>query len=253
MGAASPSTRDPEQLALELGRALAARDRFIDVASHELKTPLTALKLQIELHERLLTRVGFESFNEEKWRRLLGQSIVQCNRLARLVDDMLDASRINAGRFTMHPRKVSLSSLVREVSGRFGPELRAAGCTLTADIEEGLEARCDPDRYSQVVSNLLANAIRYAPGGRIELELHGDEAGTFLRVRDDGPGIPEERMQVLFEGLDMSRNANDGSGLGLGLYISRAIAHAHGGELRVRSEQGGGADFMFSIPRGLDS
>jgi signal transduction histidine kinase len=237
-----------EALAFELADAVAARDRFLDIASHELKTPLTALKLQIQLNERILQKSGIEALSEQKCEKMFKQYLIQCERLARLVDDMLDASRISAGRFVICPRPASLTGIIRGAFLRYERELQNARCDVSLDLEGEVHGSFDSSRIEQIFACLISNLVRYAPGGPVEVILRTKGPRAFIDIRDQGPGIPPERLPLIFERFERAISENEVSGLGLGLHISRAIANAHGGQLSVSSEMNNGTQFRLELP-----
>jgi signal transduction histidine kinase len=146
------------------------RDEFISVASHELKTPLTSLKLQTQLNQRLISKSGESFYEPARIRQLIETTDNQVNRLVRLVDDMLDVSRINTGKLSVQKAEVNLSRLVKEILERTTPLLTSAGCTLSADLDPNTTGTWDSYRIEQVIANLLSNAIRYAAGKSIRVK-----------------------------------------------------------------------------------
>ena len=228
-----------ESLAGELRTALGARDEFLGIASHELKTPLTSLKLQLQLAQR----------REPETARALSvdKLLSQADRLGRLVDDMLDISRINAGRLQINPAQVELGQIAREVLDRFAPQLAASGAALHAELQPGVYGTWDAFRIEQVLTNLLTNAMKYAPGRALEVSARSDGAVAKLIVRDEGPGIAPADRERIFGRFERASSPNV-SGLGLGLYISREIVKAHGGRIYADGDARGGAIFVVELP-----
>lgn len=225
------------------------RDEFISIASHELKTPITAISLQLQLKERMLDQ-GRESLSVEKQKDFLQKTRRQVTRLQRLIDDMLDVSRIHAGKFSIRKEEFDLAELIQEVFDRFEAQLAAAGCKASLSLYS-CQGSWDRYRIEQVITNLITNAIRYAPGASLYVRLGVHESGIELIFEDDGPGIAEENLEKIFERFE--RGANSGpsaiTGLGLGLYICRQIMEAHQGSIRAEKRGGRGARFVMELPR----
>ncbi|MGZ3447013.1 MAG: ATP-binding protein [Myxococcaceae bacterium] len=227
----------------QLHEALALRDRFLSIAAHELRTPMTSLSLQLALLQRRIEHGG----DRDSLRANTGALVRQSQRLAQLVGELLDVSRIQAGRLELHREPVQIDALVREVCARCAPLLDAGQNALTLELEEGVLAQVDASRLDQVLVNLLGNAARHATGAPIEVKLWtaGDE--MHLRVRDSGPGIPEAVRRRLFQPFARAPGATPG--LGLGLHISREIVEAHGGRIEVQTAPGEGTAFTVHLPR----
>ena len=158
--------------------------------------------------------------------------------LRRLIDDLLDTSRIASGNISLDLKEVDLSELVRSVVERQADELARAGCTLGLHLEPHLKGTWDPVRMEQVIVNLLGNAIKYGAGKPIEVTLTSDGELAKLEVRDHGIGIGKEDQARIFERFERAVSIRQYGGFGLGLYITRQIARAHGGQIRVEASRG---------------
>lgn len=230
----------------ELQKAVEARDEFLSIASHELRTPLTALKLQQQLFERRLTREGHLS--PEALKNMAAMSGRQVSQLSRLIDDMLDVSRIATGRLRLEIKNCDVSESVSRVFEMFSNQFQAAGIQARLDLEENLTMPCDEQRIEQVVANLLSNAIKYGEGAPIEVKSRREGSMITIIVKDHGPGISPEDQKRVFERFERATPANEVSGLGLGLFISKQIVEAHDGHIQVNSAPKEGATFKISFP-----
>jgi signal transduction histidine kinase len=229
--------------------AVRLRDEFLSVASHELKTPLTSLKLQHGLIDRAL---GAES--RAKVVPRLSTAMRQVQRLTALVDSLLDVSRISLGRLALEPADVDLGQAVRDAVDRMEEVFAQAGCSVRVDVPGPLPGRWDSLRLDQVLVNLLTNAAKYGAGHPVVVEacLEGEEA-VRLSVRDEGIGIAAEDLPRLFGRFERAVSERHYGGLGLGLYISRQIVDAMGGRIEVESRPGVGSLFTVRLPRGLSA
>jgi PAS domain S-box-containing protein len=236
--------QERERLLRDAHEAIQVRDDFLSIASHELKTPLTPLRLHLQVLKHAL-ETG-QPVTPERVDKALGQ----VHRLSDLVNDLLDASCVGAGRMELQRAPMSLLKLVREVFSDF----RAASehHVLTYEgPEEDVLISGDPGRLAQVLTNLLENALKYSPLGgvvRVTLTLSGGDA--VVSVVDSGIGIPKEEQAYLFERFFRARNSpvSGFGGLGLGLYICRDIVERHGGHIWMESELGHGSAFHVSLP-----
>jgi PAS domain S-box-containing protein len=236
-------TRIQEQAArVSAQEALRLRDEFISIASHELRTPITSLLLNLEVFVPRW-RAGqrdFESY-AVRVRRGLG-------RMKRLVDELFEVSRLDAGKLALTEEPTDLESVVRDVTDMMAEDLRRASCTLTVHCGGRLHGSWDRLRLEQVAENLLRNALIYGAGKPIEVTV-GDAGGrALLAVRDHGIGIAPELQERIFLRYERGVSARNYGGLGLGLYIARQIVEAHGGVIRVESEPGDGATFTVELP-----
>ncbi len=230
-----------------LRRAVAVRDQFLSIASHELRTPLTSLKGQIQLGQRRVQRGA----QPEEIAIALELAEQQVNRLARLVGELLDISRIAGGRFAVAPVPVALDQLVRRVvEAERGVEPPHPIDFAGAGAE--LEILADPDRIEQVLVNLLQNARKYSPAGSpIGVRVLAEPQWVTIAVEDRGIGVPEAEQEQIFKPFQRASNIDRGvSGLGLGLHIAAEIVRAHGGAISVESRPGAGSTFRVRLPRG---
>lgn len=233
--------------------AVGTREQFISIASHELKTPLTALQLQLQ---SLIRAVKKENPSEPWVRRfatMLESTYQQGTRLAGLINNLLDVSRMTAGKLQIEPESVDLTALVASVVERFREELAQSGCELKLTLPEAAPGRWDRLRLEQVVTNLLSNAVKYGKGKPIEVSLQAAEAGFHLVVRDYGIGIQPEFIKKIFAPFERGVPSNNYGGLGLGLYITKQILEAHKASIRVQSQVGKGTAFFIELPRAVDS
>jgi signal transduction histidine kinase len=229
--------------------AIGARDEFISIASHELKTPLTALKLRLTAASKMqVVPAPRGDAAEEKLGRAIGAAGTTTDRLVVLVDDLLDASRLTAGRLALHIEIVSLPELVNDVGARLRDQAAEAGSQIQIDAPEPIVGRWDRIRIEQIVTNLLSNAIKYGGGKPIRLSAHTANGRARVDVTDAGPGISRGDQARIFQAFERVTTANRVGGLGLGLYIGRQIAVAHGGTLSVDSKPGQGSTFTLELP-----
>lgn len=226
-------------------KAIEARDEFLSIASHELKTPITSLRLQLQLAQR-----GMQKGNSspEKMGRSLEVSLAQVERLTRLVEDLLDVSRIQAGKISFNFEPENLSDLVNDVIERYSDPLKAAACLVKLEIQAGVMAEVDRVRFEQVLVNLISNVIKYAPGKELKVELKQEGEWAKITVADRGPGIPADRLPRIFERFERAVVGRNISGLGLGLFITERMVQAHGGKIEAKSQLGEGTQFYVNLP-----
>jgi PAS domain S-box-containing protein len=230
----------------ELQDALGARDEFLSIASHELKTPLTGLKLQLQLGRRGV-QTGRRS--TESTLDALDRSLKQALALEGLVEDLLDVSRTQTGRLLLDPQQVDVTALVDEVVTRSSTQFAHALTPLVIDLPPAGTACWDRRRIIQVLSNLLANALKYAPRSPVRVGVEALDERVRLTVTDGGPGISPAKQAVIFDRFERAGASVSVAGLGLGLYIARRIVEAHHGSIRVENPPGQGARFVVELPR----
>lgn len=223
------------------------RDEFISVVSHELRSPLTPIRGFAQIIARDLQKEGAHE-QHVAWLNTLQQ---HTDRLTRLVDDLLDVSRMRAGRLQVLREDIDVVELSKALVESRRASQNSHRIVLDTELES-LHARLDGDRIHQVVDNLVNNAIKYTPGGTITvgLELTTDDM-IRISVSDEGQGIPARERESLFTAFYRARSANESAvpGLGLGLYIVRELVTAHGGTIDIDEAPSGGARFIVEIPR----
>lgn len=226
--------------------AIRMRDEFLTVATHELNTPMTSLTLTLESMDRSLH--SGRPCDLPAMGKQVDRALRQAARLARLNNELLEVSRIDTDRLSLDVAEVDLGAVVRDVIARFELDLTRAGCSVSLRTGGRAVGRWDRSRLDQIVTNLLANAIKFGAGKPIEIFV-GEEGGTArLSVRDHGIGIDPARQERIFDRFERGVSDRHYGGLGLGLYISRRIAQAHGGSIRVQSAPGAGATFTVELP-----
>jgi PAS domain S-box-containing protein len=223
------------------------RDEFISVVSHELRSPLTPIRGFSQIIARDLQREGGHQQHVD-WLMTLQRHV---DRVTRLVDDLLDVSRLRAGRLQIRRAPADLVRSCRSVVDSRNATSDEHEVILVTDVPE-LVMEMDEDRIHQVLDNLVGNAVKYAPGGKVTVKLSGRNAtdDVVLSVTDEGPGIPSPDQMQLFSPFYRSRSASESAvpGLGLGLYISRELVEAHGGTITVDTAPSGGAVFSVRLP-----
>jgi PAS domain S-box-containing protein len=237
-----------QELVGGLKRAVDIRDEFLSIASHELKTPLTSLSLQVQSRQRTLEQKKSDAFTPERLAKYLATDLRQITRLNRLVSDMLDGSRISEGRLTIRREPFDLGELVREVLDRFSATAEAEGVELRPELCASLAGQWDRFRLEQVLLNLLTNALRYGNKQPVRIRLSQKDGSALLAVQDQGIGIAPENHARIFGRFERAISRHEASGLGLGLYIAQQIVQSHGGDIQVESALGHGATFTVLLP-----
>ena len=214
------------------------RRRLLADVTHELRTPLTVIQGNIEA---LID--GVHPLDETHLNAILDETRV----LSRLIDDLRTLSTAEAGALALHKEPTDIDALARSTVASFDAQAQSAGVTLQVDVEGVPTAEIDPVRIREVLTNVVANALRYTPrGGRVTVELRTNEREVAIVVRDSGAGIAPDLLPHIFERFT---HAPDSPGAGLGLAIAKGIVNAHGGAISAASEPGLGTELRFTLPR----
>ena len=231
------------RMSQELEHLEASRRDLVANVSHELKTPITAIRAHLE---NLLDGV------EQPDPKTLQVMLTQSERLGRLVEQLLDLSKLESGEVALHREEMPLAPVVSQVMSEIDVARSDRGVHLEQDLPDDLPTvDADRERVHQVLFNLVDNAVRFTPsGGEVRIEAHRHNGSVQVRVADTGSGIPPEHLPRLFERfyrVDSARAREDG-GTGIGLAIARSVVEAHGGHLEAQSELGKGSVFTFDLP-----
>jgi len=221
------------------------KDQFVSTVSHELRTPLTAIRASIGL-----LASGASGTLPEKGQRMLEIAVTNTDRLVRLINDILDSERLASGKTPMEKKQCSAAQLVTQAADVMKPMAEKAGISLSVESQDAA-LWADPDRIAQALTNLVSNAIKFSPkGGRIWVTAERKENQMLFKVRDEGRGIPLEKLGLLFERFQQvdASDAREKGGTGLGLSISRSIVEQHNGRIWIESTVGKGSTFFFTLP-----
>ena len=230
----------------EAQEAVRRRDEFLSIASHELKTPLTSLELTLSALVRG-AETGKLVSSPEILPNRLAAARRQLHRLTKLIEELLDVSRLASGRLGFEPAPMDLAQLARDVVARFEDDTARTTCPLAVDASVPVVGVWDRDRLDQVVTNLVANAVKYGAGTPVTVRVKAANDEAVLEVIDGGPGIAVEDRARIFERFERAATRNEG-GFGLGLWIVKEIVEGHGGKVRVDCGSGVGSRFIVTLP-----
>ncbi|MBC7690289.1 MAG: PAS domain-containing sensor histidine kinase [Methylotenera sp.] len=232
-----------------LTAAITARDEFLSIASHELNTPITSMKLQFEMASRLIAQKDPHGYEPERIQKLISGTLRQVSRMSRLIDDMLDVSRATSGPLSMRLETIELKHLLQEVVEKFSDQLKQQGTQVELQADSEVSVQGDRDRIEQVFTHLLTNAgLKYGAGSPVRIVLSSNERGGVISMQDHGIGIAPEDLDRIFERFERAISHRNISGLGLGLFITRSIVESHQGHIHVTSELGNGSIFTVELP-----
>lgn len=230
-----------------LEKALEGRDIFLSICSHELKTPVTSLKLLTQLTMRQMDKDQFV-IDKVNFQKTMKKFYTQVDRLAHLIEEMLDISRIESGKFLLRRESFNVSELMFNIAEACGLHFQELQIPFHSSFEEDVNIVGDQVRIEQVVLNILNNAIKYGNMKDVHLRLYKSEEAAVIEVKDQGLGISHENIERIFKRFERVHADGNITGLGLGLYISRNIIEAHQGRIKVESELGAGSTFSVYLP-----
>lgn len=232
----------------ELEQAVRMRDDFMSIVAHEVRTPLNGLILETQLRKMHLARDNAAAFTLDKMHAMVDRDERQIKSLIRLIEDMLDVSRIRTGKLSIRPSRFDLAQLVGTLLENFAQQIEAAETEVSFTATEPVEGQWDEFRIEQVVSNLLTNALRYGGKSPIQVRVYREGNEARVEVQDQGIGISEENQKRIFQQFERVSAKTVVAGLGLGLFISEQIVAAHGGSIAVESKINEGALFRVCLP-----
>ena len=233
----------------ELERAVRMRDDFMSMVSHELRTPLNTLYLEAQLRQLHLSKGNLANFGADRLPAMIERDQRQIRNMVRLIDDMLDVTRMRRDALSIQTKPVDLAALSRAVVESLRQQAEAAGSAITLDAPAELHGVWDEFRIEQVLTNLLTNALRYGGGKPVAMVVQAVDGMARVSVRDQGIGIAPEDHERIFEQFERTDDSRKhAAGLGLGLYITRKIVCLHAGHIHVESAPGQGSRFVVDLP-----
>jgi signal transduction histidine kinase len=229
-------------------KEIKSRDEFLSIASHELKTPLSAMLLQIQTALYNIRSVSLANFSVEKLLKMLQSTEQQSKRLSKMINDLLNVSLVRTGRLDLEKESADLGQLVKDVSERFSEKAEREGSPIRLRAQEKVVGNFDKLRIEQAVTNLISNAIKYGDHEPIDIkvEKHGNSAKII--VSDQGIGIPKDLQERIFERFERAVSNHNYKGLGVGLYITQHIINTHNGRITLQSRPNAGSTFTIELP-----
>lgn len=239
---------DKARLFAEAQDAIKLRDEFVSIASHELKTPLTSILLNLQLALERIKNATDEKAAIPEIERLIEINITQSKRLSKLINDLLNTSVISSGRLIIEKEEVDLRQIIDETIKKFENRPSRKRMSINYKYKRKIIGNWDPVRLEQVFSNLISNAIKYGRKKPIKLTVNKIADKAIVTIKDYGIGIKPEQQSFVFDLFRRAVDQNDYKGLGIGLYISRQIVEAHDGSLTLESREGKGTTFTVELP-----
>lgn len=226
----------------------ALRDEFLAITSHELKTPLTTVVLQLQTTLHNIRNVSLSEFSVEHLLTVLQSMQGQTKRLSQMINDLLDISLITTHRMALETEDVDLVTLLHDIADSFKEKLAHEQTMLTVSAKDTLFGKWDKFRLEQVFDNLISNAIKYGNKNPIHIEISKQDNQAVIRVRDGGIGIKDAEKKQIFSLFNRGTHEKEYKGLGIGLYIAQQIVLLHGGKIELKSSYGKGTTFTVFLP-----
>jgi signal transduction histidine kinase len=218
-----------------------AREDVLGVVAHDLRNPLNLIQMTVEL-------IIDEELSAERRKEMLDIGLRAAKQMNRLIEDLLDHVRLQAGRLSLDVEDVSVHTILQDAEETYRPLADRRHVHFETTIQDGFSVRADRTRVSQIVGNLIGNAIKFTPEqGIVKLRATSEDKQVVFQVIDDGPGIPADNISHLFDNFWQARKS-DKRGVGLGLAIAKELVEAHGGKIWVESSVDHGSTFSFSLP-----
>lgn len=236
--------RKVERRTAELNTALNSRDEFLSIASHEFRTPLTALTMQLEMIERYMRK---HEIKDEGLTTQVGRAVNHVRKMSALQNVLMDVTAMRVGKLELKKEKIDLTEVVADSINQFNMDPEKSAVKITYEKSGPMIGEFDPTRVGQVFSNLLSNAIKYGGGKPIEVVSKVQDQRFVISFRDHGQGISAEKHAKIFDRFERLHKGDDVPGLGLGLYIAKQLIETHGGELQLDSQPGEGTTFTVIL------
>ncbi len=227
---------------------IASRDEFLAIASHELKTPLTTVLLQIQTTLHNIRNVSLAEFSVEHMLQMLNSMQIQTKRLAKMINDLLNISLITTHKMELELEDMDLTTLTRNAVEDFMQKSERGSGLILVEGNESIIGRWDKLRMEQAIDNLLSNAIKYGNKKQIDVTVKKQGNEAILSISDHGIGISPEDSEKIFELFKRGDGAQSYKGLGIGLYITQQIVSMHGGRIELKSKMGSGTTFSLHLP-----
>jgi signal transduction histidine kinase len=229
-------------------KEIKSRDQFLAIASHELKTPVTSMLLQVQTAIHNIRNVSLANFSVANLLKMLEGTEQQSQRLSKMVNDLLNVSLITTGRIDLELEETDLSTVVKNVAENFSEKMKRENNSISVTAEKPIRGTWDKVRIEQAVSNLISNAIKYGNNKPIAITVSNSHERARLTVEDQGIGMSQEQQKRIFERFERAVNSKDYQGLGVGLYITSQIVKAHHGKIDVHSKPNDGTTFIIDLP-----
>jgi len=232
----------------ELQKMVQMREQFMSMVAHELRTPLNTLLLDTQVRQLKVQRNPSSGMSNDEIKVMLSRHLRQYQNMVRLIDDMLDVTRIKNGKLSIKTSDICLTDLVAKITQDFTTIAESSGAILKLSNQPAVNGHWDGLRIEQIIVNLVTNALRYGNGKPVEVMMYADATHAYVQVKDQGVGISAGDQKRIFEAFERASNHEMAAGLGLGLYIAKQLAMAHGGDLTVDSVPGEYTQFTLSMP-----